>query len=179
MAKTRKFKKEILKEYKDKIQTAKALIVLKAKSVTSNESSQFKRTIFAHDSQYHVVKNTIFRIALQEAELGNEDKLTEGEHAVMFMKEDIINPSKALKEFIGNVKDSSGKESKIDIVFGFLDGIYLSKDQVVELAEMPDKQGSIGLILGILDQAMSSVVNVLEDAPRSIATVLDLAFSEK
>ena len=44
---------------------------------------------------------------------------------------------------------------------------------------MPDTKTSVAMILGILDNAMSSVVNVLEDSPRSIATILDLAFKDK
>lgn len=177
MAKTKKFKRELLKEYTEMIQSAKAMVVLRAKGVTPNESNQLKREIFDQGSEYHVIKNTVFRIALQEANLSNEEVISEGEHAVVFMKDDIVTPSKALKAFMENVKDSESN-SKAQIAFGFLDGSYLTGEQVSELAEMPDIQGSISMILGILDQAMSGVVNVLEDAPRSFVTILDQAFTE-
>lgn len=177
MARTKKFKKELLKEYKEMIQNAKAMIVLKAKGITPNESNQLKRDMFDQGSEYHVVKNTVFRIALKEAELANDEVISEGEHAVVFMKDDIVTPSKALKAFMEVAKDKENNP-KASIAFGFLDGVYLTQEQVSELADMPDIQGSISMILGILDQAMSSVVNVLEDAPRSFVTILDQAFKE-
>ena len=44
---------------------------------------------------------------------------------------------------------------------------------------MPDKKGSVAMILGILDQAMSGVVNVLEDAPRAYVSIIDQAFKSE
>jgi len=167
----------LLESYKDQVQKAKAIVVIKPSKLTPNETNDFRKEIFDFGASLNIVKNTIFKIALKENKLPEISDLELGEHAVLFMGEDYINPSKALKKFAENTKTKAG-DLKITIITGILDGQILSSEQVTELADMPSIQGSVSMILGILDQAMSSVVNVLEDPTRSYVTILDLAFKE-
>lgn len=175
MAKSKEQKKDILEEYNSNIANSKGFIVLKPSRVTPNEANDFRKELYDFDASLKIVKNSIFKRALKENNLDLD--LDKGEFAVMFIKEDIVSPSKSLKKFMENSKTADG-EDKVQIVSGVLDGNTLSKEQVSELSDMPDKEGSISLILGILDNAISGVVYVLEDAPRSVASVLDQAFKE-
>lgn len=173
MAKNKIQKKELLDEYMKNIQDSKGFIVLKPKGVTPNEANDFRKELYDFDSSLRVVKNTLFKKAVKESNIDLE--IDKGEFAVVFLKEDIVSPSKSLKKFIENSKTKEGDE-KIQIISGVLDGVALTQDQVSELADMPDTKGSISLILGILDNAISGVVYVLEDAPKSVASILDQAF---
>ncbi len=177
MAKTRKEKVALKEKYVGDIKKAKALIVVKPSKLTPNEANEFRMNLFDFDANFNIVKNTIFKIALEEANYPAVKELENGEHAVLFLSEDIVNPSKSLKKFIDATTSKDGS-TKIEIVSGIMDGVLLTKEQVSELADMPDFNGSISLILGILDNAMSGVVNVLEDPTRSFATILDQAFKE-
>ena len=180
MAKTRKEKEVLLDSYKQLIADSKGFILVKPQKVTPNEATQIKKDLFESESEYHVVKNTIFKIALEQNDLDAVESLEEGSHAVIYFGEDIVTPSKILDKYKKELKVGPQKKSasKLEIVGGFLDGQLLTKEQVEELAEMPSKEGSVALILGILDSAMSGVANVLEDAPRSYATIIDKAFKE-
>lgn len=177
MAKTKKEKKVLLDQYNKQIQDAKGFIVLKPTKLTPNESNEFRKEIFDFKSNWNVVKNTIFKMALKENNLPEIESLNNGEHAVLFFSEDMVNPSKALKKFVENTKTKDG-ELKVSIVNGVLEGALLSADQVKELAEMPDVRGSIGMILGILDNAMSGVINVLENPIQSYMSVIDQSFKQ-
>lgn len=177
MAKSKTQKKEILNNYKSQIDSSRGLIVVKASGVTPNEVTEFRKEIHDFNSEFHVVKNSIFAIALKENELEEVEEAKTGENSVVYFGEDIVNPAKALKKFIEDTKIDK-KTFKIEVLAGFLDGDKLNANQVVELAEMPDKEQSIAMILGIIDQAMSGVVNVLEDPVRSYATIIDQAFEE-
>lgn len=177
MAKTRKEKVALKEKYVNEIKKAKALIVVKPSKLTPNEANDFRMNLFDFNANFNIVKNTIFKLALEEASVPAIKELETGEHAVLFLEEDIVNPSKSLKKFIDATTGKDGV-AKIEIVSGILDGAILSKEQVSELADMPDFNGSISMILGILDNAMSGVVNVLEDPTRSYATILDQAFKE-
>lgn len=175
MAKTKEQKKDILKEYNSNISESKGFIVLKPSKVTPNEANDFRKEIFDFGSSLKIVKNSIFKKALKENSLDLE--LGKGEFAVVFLKDDIVSPSKSLKKFIENAKTAEG-DAKIEIISGVLEGNVLTQEQVTELSDMPDKAGSVSMILGILDNAISGVVYVLEDAPRSVVNVLDQAFKE-
>ena len=175
MAKTRKEKKVIMAEYNKSITDSKGFIVLKPTKLTPNEANDFRKEIYEFDSTLKVVKNSVFKRALKENNL--ELAIDKGEYAVVFLKEDIINPSKKLKKLIDDA-ELRKEEPKVEIISAVLDGNVLTKEQAIELSEMPDKEGSISMILGILDNAVSGIIYVLEDAPRSVVNVLDQAFKE-
>lgn len=177
MAKTRVQKETLVNAYATKLKESKGIIVLKPNAITPNEASQIKKDLFDSNAEYNVVKNTLFSIALEKANLEKIETFSYGEHAIIFMSEDIVSPSKAINAFIEKTYDKVTKTNKFTIVGGFLDGATLTAAQVQELADMPTIQGSVSMILGILDNAMSSVVNVLEDAPRSMASIIDQAFN--
>jgi large subunit ribosomal protein L10 len=175
MAKTKKEKQALLDAYSKKIKASKGFIVLKPNKLTPNEANDFRKEIYDFNSSWNVVKNTIFKMALKENNLPEIESLNNGEHAVLFFNEDMVTPAKALKKFVDNTKTKEG-DFKVEIVNGILEGTILSASQVAELSDMPDVRGSVALILGILDNAMSGIVNVLEDAPRAYVYVLDQAF---
>lgn len=177
MAKTKKEKVALKDKYVKEIKNAKAIIIVKPSKLTPNEANDFRMNVFDFDANFNIVKNTIFKLALAEAQYPEIKELESGEHAALFLSEDIVSPSKSLKKFIDATTSKDG-EAKIEIVSGILDGNLLTKEQVSELADMPDFNGSISMILGILDNAMSGIVNVLEDPTRSFATILDQAFKE-
>lgn len=177
MAKTKKEKVALKDKYVREVKKAKAIIIVKPSKLTPNEANDFRMNIFDFDANFNIVKNTIFKLALAEAQYPEIKELENGEHAALFLSEDIVSPSKSLKKFI-EATTSKEEGAKVEIVSGILDGVLLTKEQVSELADMPDFNGSISMILGILDNAMSGVVNVLEDPARSYATILDQAFKE-
>jgi large subunit ribosomal protein L10 len=177
MAKTKKEKVALKNEYVSELQKAKALVIVKPSKLTPNEANEFRKELYDFDAKFNIVKNTIFTLALAEANLPAIKELEKGEHAVLVLSEDIVSPSKSLKKFIENTTSKDG-ETKVEIVAGIMDGALLTKEQVSELADMPSFEGSISMILGILDNAMSGIVNVLEDPTRSFATILDQAFKQ-
>ncbi len=177
MAKTKKEKKVLKESYSTKIKDSKGFIVLKPTKLTPNETNEFRKEIFDFGASFNIVKNSIFKLSLKDNNLPEISELSQGEHAIMFVSDKIAEAAKALKKFIDATK-TKDKTDRVEIISGLIDGIILDKAQVKELSEMPSKEGSISLILGVLDMAIGGIVNVLEDAPRGIVSVLDQAFKE-
>lgn len=176
MAKTRAQKNSVVDEYKQKLKSSKFIVVIEPKGLNPNEINEFRKLIFDFGSSLNVVKNTLFKVALNEEELPEIKDLDSSEHAVLFCNEDFVAPLKALKKFIEDTKFQ--KEPRVKIVVGMLNGQVIPQDQVLELSDMPSFEGSIAQILGILDMAISGVANVLEDSVRSYVSILDQAYSE-
>jgi large subunit ribosomal protein L10 len=145
--------------------------------LTPNEVNEFRKEVYDFGASFTIVKNTLFKLALKDAGIEGLG-VDGGEYSILFLGENYINAAKSLKKFIETAQTKE-KESKITIVTGYLENSVLSQAQVIDLSDMPDIKTSVSMILGILDNAMSGVVNVLEDSPRSIATILDLAFKDK
>lgn len=176
MAKSKDQKKELIEKYKKLLEGSPNVVVIKPSQLTPNEVNDFRRKLFEVDANFNVVKNTLFKIALQESNLPEIEELKSGEHAVMFTSEDYVAANKMLKEF---AKEINTKDvMKIELVKGILDGELLEKETVEQLAEIPPIEGSISMILGIMDQAIAGVTNVLQDSVRSYVSVIDQAFKE-
>jgi large subunit ribosomal protein L10 len=176
MAKTKVEKKELVKEYDAKIKGSNCIVIVSPSRLTAREVTNFKKALFDMNASFHVVKNTLFQIALTQNDLPELEELKAEAHAVMFCEDDFVEPNKALKKFIEDTKVE--KEPKIKIVKGILDGDVLESQQVIELAEMPDKPGSISMILGILDQPISGTMNVLQNTVQSYVSIIDQSFKE-
>jgi large subunit ribosomal protein L10 len=173
MAKTKAQKQEMLQAYKSKLDKAMGVLVVSPTGLTPIEANVFKKKLFNKGNSFNVVKNTLFAKALKDAGMPELETLSGGTHAVVFVQEDIAGTAKELKEFI----KTTGQ--KLEIKAGILDGQALTAEQVDQLAEMPTKQESIAMIAGLMTLAMGGVVNVLEDSVRSVATILDMAFSKE
>jgi len=173
MAKTKEQKQAILAGYKDNLSNAMGVIIVSPVGLTPNEASDFKMKLGELGSKFNVVKNTLFSLALKEAGLPELDTFEFGEHAVIFVEEDIAGTAKELKEFMKEVKE------KLEIKGGILEEQELTVAQVEELSELPTKDQSIAMIAGLMTNAISATVNVLEDSVRSVATILDKAFPQE
>lgn len=173
MAKTKDQKQAMLAAYKDYLQNANGIIVVNPTGLTPNKINDFKRKLSELGASYHVVKNTLFKIALNEASMPELKSFEGGSHAVVFSGTDIAATAKALKEFMKE------NEEKVTLDSGILEGQVLDAAQVADLAELPSKEQSISMILGLIDQSLSGVVNVLEDSVRSVAIIINQAFEGK
>ncbi len=172
MAKTKQQKHAALEVYKEKIANSKALIFLRPKGLTALETVELKKNLFDLKSDMNVVKNTLFKIALKESNLPEIADLDLGANAVIFVGDDVAAVAKLVKEI------SKPMEDRLQTGFGILEGSLLSKQQVVEIADMPSREVIMGQIAGILQSQMVGVANVLEDSMRSLVSILDQAFKE-
>lgn len=173
MAKTKVQKQAMLEAYKQYLKNAGGVLVVNPNGLTPNQVNDFKMKLSDLGGEYHVVKNTIFKLAMGETGMPELSSIESGAHAVVFSGTDIAATAKLLKEFI------KANEGKITVDSGILEGQTLTAKQVEDLAELPTKEQSISMILGLLDQSLSGVVNVLEDSVRSVAIIINQAFEGK
>lgn len=173
MAKTKEQKQQMLKSYKQNLKNSTGIIVVSAEGLKPNDVTAFKSTLSEVNSKQQTVKNTIFKLALQQEELPELDTFNAGPNTIIYVNDDIAGTAKAINDF---VKEN---DEKISIKAGILENAELTAEQVKELAEMPTKEQSVALIAGTIDQSLAGVVNVLEDSVRSIAVIIDQAYSEE
>ncbi len=173
MAKTKSQKQEMLKKYGALLKQAKGLVVITPSGIGPNAVNTFREKLNPVGSDYHIVKNTLFKIALTEAGQPSLQTFDSGSHAVIFVQDDIVSTAKLLKDFVKLNAD------KVQVETGLLEGEVLSHEQVQGLADMPTKEQSISMIAGLINQSLAGVANVLEDSIRSVAIIINQAFEEK
>ena len=122
--------------------------------------------------EYHVVKNTLLRIALGDDVSLLPEELHNGPTATAFIFREEPACAKLLVKF---AKDHKGLEIK----GGFLDGKALSSADVEAFSKLPSRQELLSMLVGLVQAPIANVVGTINEmlvGPiRVIAAIADKA----
>jgi len=172
MAKSKDQKKAAVSEYKDWIKASKAIYLVSPSSITPNEATKLKKELFTLDSQFNVIKNSLFKLALEEEGISLDESLFEGPNAAIFASDKMSEAAKVITKFI---KDTE----KATVKGGILDGKSIAKEQVEALASLPTREVLLAQVVGTMNAPVSGFVNVLAGTMRSFLYVLNALQAQK
>lgn len=142
--------KEILKKKQDevsvisdKIKNSKAIIIVEYRGVNAAQITQIRADLRKSNSEYKVTKNNITRRAFKENNISELDQYLNGPVAVVYGKEDYLEPAKVLYNF---AKDNSFYKIKA----GIIDGKIVSAEEIITLAKLPSREVLIAQLAGSL-----------------------------
>ncbi|MCI5567679.1 MAG: 50S ribosomal protein L10 [Veillonellaceae bacterium] len=170
-------KKAIVAGIKEQLTSAKGAVLTGYKGLTVAQDTKLRRALREAGVEYHVVKNTMTRIAADEAGLGDIDDVLEGTTALAVSKEDAVAPAKVIVKFI---KDNKLEDTDVLVVKkGIVDGRVISVDDVKALALLPSREELIAKLLSSMQAPVSNTVNVLHGVLRNAVYVLDAVRKQK
>jgi large subunit ribosomal protein L10 len=167
-------KTAIVDSLKGKLTSAKGAVFVGFTGLTVADVTKLRRKFLAANVEYNVVKNTLTRIAAQEAGLEGVAEFLEGPTALAFSAEDPVAPAKVLKEFIKETKTEA-----LQIKVGVVEGKVIDAAGVDELASLPSREELIAKLLGSMQAPISGTVNVLQGTIRNMVYVLDAIREQK
>jgi large subunit ribosomal protein L10 len=165
MAKTKKEKQELVTKYTDKLSAAKAVYIIRPTQITPNEANALRKQLKANDASMSVVKNSLFKLALEKADKKIDSIEFEGENAAVFCNGEVSESAKILDTFM---KD----QQKGEFRGGLLDTTQLSKIDIEQLAELPSKDIMIATTVRMIAAPLSSFMNVLNGNILNLVNVL-------
>ena len=113
------------------------------------------------NAEYLVVKNTLTKIAVEEAGVEGLSDMLVGPNAIAFITGDPVEASKGLKNF--------GKENAALVVKGgLLDGQPLTPDEINKLADLESREVLLAKLAGAMKASMSGAASMFA-APLSQA----------
>ena len=166
MAISREKKEEMVANYADNLSRSRAMILADYRGLTVANITQLRQNLRELDGAFHVVKNSLFQRALEEAGLPVPTEHLEGPLAVGFCFGDTPPVAKALVDF--------AKQVEILQIKGAILGTELLDAQGVKgLADLPPRdvlraqllaaiQGPMGNLVGVLAAPMREIVQVLK-----------------
>jgi large subunit ribosomal protein L10 len=170
-------KQAIVADLKEKLINAKGAVVTSYKGLNVAQDTQLRRKLREAGVSYHVVKNTLTRIAAKEAGFDELAKHLEGTTALAISNDDAVSPAKVIYEFI---KKNKLEETEIlTIKAGLVDGQVINVEDVKELASLPSREVLIAKILGSMQAPVSNTVNVLQGVIRKAVYVFDAVRQQK
>ena len=167
-------KAAIVESMKEKLTTAKGAVFVSFTGLTVADVTKLRRKFVEAGVEYKVIKNTLTRIAAQQANLDELSGILEGPTALAVSAEDPVAPAKVLKEFIKETKTES-----ITVKAGLLDGQIIDAAAVEALASLPSREELIAKLLGSMQAPISNTVNVLQGNIRNIVYALNAVREQK
>jgi large subunit ribosomal protein L10 len=156
MAKNKQQKQELVSLYSSKLSQSPTFFVVKPLGINPNEATAMKKELAELGSSYNLVKNTLFQLALKEAQFPLTE-LGDGQHSIVFSSDKISETAKVIKKFCKN-KDLD----RLEIVAGVYNMKLISKEEVQALADLPSKEVLIAQLLSVMVGPVRNLMYVLK-----------------
>ncbi|WP_128379223.1 50S ribosomal protein L10 [Streptomyces cavernae] len=157
-------------EITEKLRDSNAAVVTSYTGLSVAQLKQLRRSL-GENAQYRVVKNTLTKIAAQEAGISVLDEHLSGSTAVAFVTGDPVEAAKGLRDF---AKDNPA----LVIKGGVLDGKGLSADDIKKLADLESREVLLAKLAGALKAKQSQAAAVFQALPSKLVRTVD-ALREK
>ncbi|MDM8142557.1 50S ribosomal protein L10 [Megamonas hypermegale] len=177
MANIRPEKQAAVASLKEQLSTAKGVVLTGYKGLTVAQDMKLRAKFREAGVSYHVVKNTMVRIAANEIGLEGLDPVLNGTTAIAVSAEDAVAPAKVVYDFIKENKLE--KTEVLTIKAGVVEGKIIGVDEVKALASLPSREVLIAKVLGSMQAPISGMVNVLQGTIRNMVYVLDAIRAQK
>ena len=157
-------------EIVDSFNDAAGAVLTEYRGLTVKQLQELRRSLGAN-ANYAVVKNTLAKLAATEAGIEGFDDLLTGPTAIAFIKGDVVEAAKGLRDF-------AKANPTLVIKGGILDGKPLGAAEVAKLADLESREVLLGKLAGAMLASLSQAVYLL-NAPLAQAARLAGALQAK
>lgn len=132
------------------------------------EITDLRRQLQEAETDYHVVKNTLFKLALEQANypIPDDERMLIGPTAVALCYGDVVESLKRLVDF-------ARATPLFAIKGGFFEGRVLAPADVVSISSLPPREVLLAQVMGGIQAPISGLVHVLAGTMRGLANVLE------
>jgi large subunit ribosomal protein L10 len=167
MPKNKQQKKEIVDQLTDKLSKSKSAVFVDYKGLKVKEVEELRRECKKQNSEYLVAKKTLIKLAVDKSKIeGVNIKEMEGNLALVLGYEDEVSPAKTVKDF-------SKKYDALKMLSGVMEGKFIDKQMVKNLADIPSKPELYAKLVGSINAPVSGFVNVLRGNLRNLIYALN------
>ena len=161
MSKNIEAKKVVVSEIEEKIEKAQSIVIVEYKTLTVEAITALRAKCRAAGVDYCVLKNTLFKRAMENKGIKLDNKVLEGPNAFVFSNNDPVAAPRLIKEFIA-AAEKDKKKSPLTIKAGVMDGAVQSVDEVKALADILPREQLIAKIMGCLNSQATALAFVIK-----------------
>lgn len=158
-------KAKTIDELTEQLASAKLIVLTDYRGLRVADLQELRANLRKSGGEIRVAKNTLTRIAAEQAGIEGLESYLEGPLALGIANDDIVGFTKSLSDF--------ARTSRIlTIRAGVLDKSVIGAEQVESIATLPSKEQLQAKLLGLLQSPMARTLSVLNGPSRSVAYVL-------
>ena len=145
-----------------KLEERSNIIFTNYSGVTVRGLNELRSKLREKDAEYKVVKNNLFKRALEKAGYEGYDEYLKGPVGVAFLKEDVGNVAKILKDF-------AKEEEKFSYTVGILNQVIYTEDQIKQIADLPSQDVLIAQVMSLVNGPVSGIAMGMNQIMSSLA----------
>jgi large subunit ribosomal protein L10 len=165
LAISRERKEELVRQYTERLQASKALVLVDYQGVRVAESEQLRRSLRENEATLQVVKNRMLKLALAQVGIELPQEWLDGPTAIAFCRGEVPTVAKVLGDFAQEVATFSIKG-------GLMETAVLSVEQIAVLANLPPRPVLLAQVLGAFNAPASQLVGAVAGGIRQVLNVL-------
>lgn len=166
MPKTKAQKKEIFNSLKEKLLKSKSVIFSDYTGIKVQDLENLRKEMKKEKSEFLVAKKTLVELFFKENKQEIPNEALQGGLSLGLGYEDEVAPAKVLAKFIK--KDGPG----IRFSAGWMEGRFLSKEEVTDLSKLPSKQEIRGILVSQVQAPLRGLVYALQGNLQGLIVIL-------
>jgi large subunit ribosomal protein L10 len=152
-------------ELTEEFRSSSAAVLTEYRGLTVAQLKELRRSL-GSDTSYAVVKNTLTKIAANDAGVSAFDGLLQGPSAIAFVKGDPVEAAKGLRDF-------AKAHPFLVIKGGVLDGKSLTPAELTKLADLESREVLLAKMAGALQASLQNAVSLFAAPLAQTARVLE------
>ena len=165
-------KKAIVDEIRAGLDGASFVILTDYRGLKVRQGEELRRRLARLGAQFHIVKNSFFKLALPENRRSQVEDVLTTPTAIVYGRGDVVETAKVLTGF-------RQEQRVLAIKRGLLDGTLLSAADLETLTKLPTRPVLYGMLAGVLAAPMTSLAGVLNQKLASLIYVLKAVQGKK
>jgi large subunit ribosomal protein L10 len=171
LAKSKTQKEAMLAEYAEWLAKSQAVVLVEYSGLKMKDLDAIRAKARENGGEFHIVKNTLARLALEKAGYSVPADYSEKSTAIAFAFKDVAS-------FVKGITEATKGMEAVKVKGGFMEAKALNAAQVKILASLPPLSVLRAQLLGVLQAPASKLVRTLAEPGRSLAYVVK-AYSEQ
>jgi large subunit ribosomal protein L10 len=153
-------------ELKKEFESSSGAMLTEYRGLTVAQISELRRSL-GDNARFAVVKNTLTKIAAREAGVVEElEQLLQGPSAIAFVRGDVVEAAKGLRDFA---------KANPDLVIkgGVVDGKSMTPEEITKLASLESREVLLAKLAGAMKASMGNAAAVFNALPVKTAQLAE------
>ena len=158
-------KRQAVTDFSKKIEGFQAAILTHYRGLNVDQINTLRRRLRGEKISYHVVKNTVMKLAAKGTDLEKLADYFKGPTAIAISYDDPVSLAKILSEFVKT-------QPKLEIKIGLVQGQVIAPDEIKTLATMPSREILLAQILGGIQVPGQELAGVIMNGLQQVVGVI-------
>jgi large subunit ribosomal protein L10 len=152
-------------ELKTEFESSNGAVLTEYRGLTVAQLKELRSNL-GESAKFAVVKNTLTKIAARDAGVEQLNELLQGPSAIAFVRGDVVEAAKGLRDF-------SKANPLLVIKGGVIDGKAMTPDEINKLADLESREVLLAKLAGAMKGSMANAAAVLNALPTQMAQLAE------